>query len=57
MADIDEDLHETVRSIVDELEAVASGSLYEVDGDYRRNLTITTRSRRNILHKHLPLPR
>ena len=34
MADIDEDLHETVKSIVDELEAAASGSLYEVDGNY-----------------------
>ena len=34
MADIDSDLHETVRSIVDELEAAASGSLYEVDGNY-----------------------
>ena len=34
MADIDKDLHETVRSIVDELEAVASGSLYRVDGNY-----------------------
>ena len=34
MADIDKDLHETVKSIVDELEAAASGSLYEVDGNY-----------------------
>ena len=34
MADIDEDLHETVRSIVDELEAAASGSLYKIDGNY-----------------------
>lgn len=34
MADIDEDLHETVRSIVDELEAAASGLLYRVDGNY-----------------------
>ena len=34
MTDIDESLHRTVRSIVDELEAAASGSLYEVDGDY-----------------------
>ena len=29
----DDELHETVRSIVDELEAAVSGSLYEVDGD------------------------
>ena len=35
MADIDENLHETVRSIVDELEAAASCSLYKVDGSYR----------------------
>ena len=34
MADIDEDLHETVKSIVDELEAAASGLLYRVDGNY-----------------------
>lgn len=30
----DEELHETVRAIVDELEAAVSGSLYEVDGNY-----------------------
>lgn len=29
----DDKLHETVKSIVDELEAAVSGSLYEVDGD------------------------
>ena len=34
MADVDDDLHECVRSIVDELEAAASGSLYRVDGNY-----------------------
>jgi len=35
MADtIDENLHEQVKTIVDELEAAASGSLYEVDGSY-----------------------
>lgn len=34
MASVDDDLHETVRSIVDELEAAASGSLYRVDGNY-----------------------
>lgn len=30
----DDALHAQVKSIVDELEAAASGSLYEVDGDY-----------------------
>ena len=30
----DDELHETVRSIVDELEAAVSGSLYRVDGNY-----------------------
>ena len=34
MADIDESLHAQVKSIVDELEAAASGSLYEIDGNY-----------------------
>lgn len=29
----DDELHATVRAIVDELEAAVSGSLYEVDGD------------------------
>lgn len=34
MADtIDEELHAQVKSIVDELEAAASGSLYEIDGN------------------------
>lgn len=31
---VDSELHAQVKSIVDELEAAASGSLYEVDGDY-----------------------
>lgn len=36
MADtVDESLHAQVKSIVDELEAAASGSLYEVDGDWK----------------------
>lgn len=30
----DEELHAQVKSIVDELEAVASGSLYDIDGNY-----------------------
>ena len=34
MADVDDDLHECVRSIVDELEAAASGSLYEIRGEH-----------------------
>lgn len=34
MAGADDDLHAMVGSIVDELEAAVSGSLYEVDGDY-----------------------
>lgn len=34
MTDIDESLRRTVRSIVDELEAAVSGSLYKVDGNY-----------------------
>lgn len=34
MAGVDDDLHECVRSIVDELEAAASGLLYKVDGNY-----------------------
>lgn len=34
MAGTDDDLHAMVGSIVDELEAAVSGSLYEVDGDY-----------------------
>lgn len=34
MADVDESLHSQVKSIVDELEAAASGSLYDVDGNY-----------------------
>lgn len=34
MADVDENLHAQVKSIVDELEAAASGSLYEVDGNW-----------------------
>lgn len=35
MADtIDEELHAQVKSIVDELEAAASGSLYEIDGNW-----------------------
>lgn len=34
MAGVDEDLHEQVASIVDELEAAVSGSLYKVDGEY-----------------------
>ena len=34
MAGADDDLHAMVCSIVDELEAAVSGSLYEVDGDY-----------------------
>lgn len=33
MSDTDEALHAQVRSIVDDLEAAVSGSLYEVDGD------------------------
>ena len=33
MAGADDDLHAMVGSIVDELEAAVSGSLYEVDGD------------------------
>lgn len=34
MAGADDDLHAMVGSIVDELEAAVSGSLYEVDGEY-----------------------
>ena len=34
MANIDEELHAQVKGIVDNLEAAASGSLYEVDGEY-----------------------
>ena len=34
MASTDDDLHTMVGSIVDELEAAVSGSLYEVDGEY-----------------------
>lgn len=34
MAGTDDDLHAMVGSIVDELEAAVSGSLYEVDGEY-----------------------
>ena len=34
MAGTDDDLHAMVSSIVDELEAAVSGSLYEVDGEY-----------------------
>lgn len=33
-SDIDEELHGMVKSIVDDLEAAASGSLYKVDGEY-----------------------
>ena len=33
MSDTDDELHAMVSSIVDELEAAVSGSLYEVDGD------------------------
>lgn len=36
MADtVDDELHAQVKSIVDDLEAAASGSLYEVDGDWK----------------------
>lgn len=34
MASVDEDLHVQVKSIADELEAAASGSLYDIDGSY-----------------------
>ena len=34
MSDTDDELHAMVGSIVDELEAAVSGSLYEVDGEY-----------------------
>jgi hypothetical protein len=33
-ANIDEELHARVKGIVDDLEAAASGSLYDVDGEY-----------------------
>lgn len=34
MADTDEALHAQVKTIVDELEAAVSGSLYKIDGNY-----------------------
>lgn len=35
MADIDKELHEMVQSFVEELEAAVSGSLYDVDGEFK----------------------
>lgn len=34
-SNIDEELHAQVKGIVDDLEAAASGSLYDVDGEYK----------------------
>lgn len=34
MSEVDKELHGTVRSIVNDLEAAACGSLYDVDGDF-----------------------